>query len=323
MDNALGLFWSLWLVATLGWLLGTLWPYVSLHFVDNSRLSPASRARRVLILAALPWLLPVILVALVNAVPLLKASHWVADHCRYHSHGHLHACDAIAGSSDFGYINITLTGLIIVSLLTSFLRLARREWQMRRRLLMLSAFAQGKPRVRVVDDRRPFALAAGIHNRFVLLSRGLLQQLSRREKRVVLAHEFAHLRHADPLRNLLFECLLTLHLPQRATALRRVWQQALEERADDAAVARFGRDAVASTLLQVIRASRSYHTERCSAVGANALQRIQRLLAAHERETHPVYFFEGVHLAGLLAVAALTFFHHHTLETWVAWVAGI
>ncbi len=80
---------------------------------------------------------------------------------------------------------------------------------------------------------------------------------------------------------------------------------------------------MASTLLQVIRASRSYHTERCSAVGANALQRIQRLLAAHERETHPAYFFEGVHLAGLLAVAALTFFHHHTLETWVAWVAGI
>ena len=326
MKDLGGMLWSLWLIALAGWLLGNFWAYTSLRFADNHYFSPDSRARRILLLAALPWLLPLILITLLNAVPLVKANHWLTDHCRDHSHGHLHACDATALSFnlplDLGYANLAVTGLIMLFLFTNFLRLLWREWQMHQRLHMLSVFAHGRQRLRVLDDQRPIALAAGLHNRFVLLSTGLLQQLTYRERRVVLVHEFAHLRRADPLRNLVFEFLLTLHLPWQATTLRRLWQQAQEEAADDAAVSRFGRDTVASTLLRVIRVSQAYRTERCSAVGANAVQRIQRLLSSGEHEPRS-FVFESAHMLGLLALGTLAFFHHHTLETLAAWIAGV
>lgn len=57
------------------------------------------------------------------------------------------------------------------------------------------------PRLFLVEDERPYAFAVG-HSRFraaIVLNRGLLDLLSREERRGVLAHEIAHLRHHDTL----------------------------------------------------------------------------------------------------------------------------
>lgn len=317
----LSLLWLLLLVAVGGWLLSFVMVTFSLAVAGDARLSPRLRQRRALILASLPWLLPASLVLAMCLIALLKPSGWINDHCLYHQHGHLHLCFAHLPLMNLGLVEAVCVGLIILLLSIHAVRLVRREVKTRRELQTLAGFARGQRRLRILEDNRPFALAVGIVNPLVLFSQGLLQRLSLHERRVVMAHELAHLRHADLLRNMLFEILLCLHLPIYAHRLRRIWLQALEEHADDSAVARFGRDTVAATLLQVIKVSRAHPLANFAAVGADPLVRIRRLLSTQEPTTSS-QFFESFHMVVLLLASLLSFVYHHALETLLTWITG-
>lgn len=107
-------------------------------------------------------------------------------------------------------------------------------------------------RVRVVDVGEPLAVTAGLWRPYVVISSGLLSQLSTRQVRAVLTHEHAHARRRDPLR-LLLGRVLAAHLwfLPLSVDLRGRAQQNYELAADRAAARRHGRVAVASALLQV------------------------------------------------------------------------
>lgn len=66
------------------------------------------------------------------------------------------------------------------------------------RLLVRTAGISSVPKVLVIPDARPQAMTTGVgESATIILSRGLLRALSRRELRAVVAHEIAHIRNHD------------------------------------------------------------------------------------------------------------------------------
>jgi hypothetical protein len=107
-------------------------------------------------------------------------------------------------------------------------------------------------RVRVVDGARPFALTYGLRRPRILLSTGLLRSLNNEELAAVLAHERAHVRNRDPLKNMVARMIPARHfyLPGM-THLSRRFTVGRELAADRSAIARHGIAALAGSLLKV------------------------------------------------------------------------
>jgi len=156
----------------------------------------------------------------------------------------------------------------------------------------------------------------------VVLSRGLLNELSPRERRIVLAHEAAHLRHGDVRRNVLFELLLKLHFPVARRRLRQAWLSALEERADDAVARRFGAEPVVETLLHVARLKLHQPVSGFSVAGANLADRVGRLLDGERGTTVDAPVFETACAFVLTALFASAIVGHHALETLLGFLTG-
>lgn len=320
MNGMFGLFWMLLLLAIFAWAAGATASGLLSRFVFSRHLVPGFRLRRAAMLALLPWLGSIALLAGVMVMALGKAGGWVTDHCAYHGPSHPHFCFEHLPAIHPGVIESTLVAVVLVALAGSLLRFLYREWSAARYVNRLLRLSSGHLRSRVIDDDRPVALAAGWLFPVVLLSRGLRKKLDRRERRIVIAHEFAHLRGGDLAANLVFECLLLLHLPRVARCLRREWRQALEERADDRVVEQFGREDVASTLLKVLRLQRVDAVPGLAVSGADAVHRIERLLSTDE--SPDALPFVSLCLGGVITVAVALASSHHLLETLLGFVTG-
>lgn len=321
MNSLLDLFWLLFLLAVATWAVAAIVTPLIASPALHVALSPATRARRALLIAALPWIAPLTVVASVCLLAVAKPLGWIADHCLYHGPGHPHLCLEHLPAIGLNHVHALGAGLALLCVAVVLARFLAREHRMAARLNTLHALAHGRHRLHILEDDQSLAFAAGLGKSFVLLSRGLLRRLAPRERRIVLAHEVAHLRNGDLIRNLAFEVLLLLQLPWTARALRAAWRQALEERADDRVAARFGTDDVASTLLKVLRITLPDPATTFSAAGANPLRRVERLLSMNELSGRQ-WQFEFGYVVVLLGAAITVTAAHHALETLLGFLTG-
>lgn len=270
----------------------------------------------------MPWLLPITAVVSITALSAAKPLGLIADHCLYHGPGHPHLCLKHLPAIALSHLHFTGAAAALLVILTLSARYFFRERRVALRLRSVRSLSHGFGRLRILEDHQSLALAADPGDPFVLISRGLLDRLTRRERRIVLAHEIAHLRHKDLLRNYAFEVLLLLHLPWAAGRLRNRWRQALEERADDSVAMRFGAESVAQALVQVIRGSRPEWTPAFSASGADPLRRIERLLSAPENVNDRSIAFELTYVGLLIALVVTVSTSHHDVETLLGFLTG-
>lgn len=321
MSAWLGFAWLLFLCMAAAWLFAAVAALGLSRLPDDPASEPGQRARRALLVALLPWLVPVTVTLSVVALAAAKPLGIVVDHCLFHGPGHPHLCLGhlpvlAVGRAELAGVTTALVALVFVAC-----RYGLRERRMAARLRSMRALSHGFGRLRILDDPQPLALAANPGDPFVLLSRGMLSRITRRERRIVVAHEIAHLRHRDLARNVLFEALLLIQLPGTSRRLRRSWRQALEERADDRVARRFGSHAVARTLLNVLRGPRQAPA-LFSISGADARRRIGRMMAGNASLTPRPKLFENVYAAALLALASWVALAHHALETLLGFLAG-
>lgn len=320
MTHWLGFLWLLFLCAVASWLLGALTAVVLSRFATE-KFDPTTRLRRALLVALTPWLVPITTLAAIIGLAASKPLGLVTDHCVYHGPGHPHLCLGHLPEIPLGVLHLATFSGVCAVLLVFLLRHVVRHRQVALRLRSMRTLSRGCGRLRRLDSPRPLALAANPRDPFVLMSRGLLERLSRRERRVVLAHEVAHVRRNDLVRNLVFEILLLAHFRHVADRLRRAWRQAMEERADDGVAARFGSETVARTLVRVIQASRLERTSALSISGADPLRRVERLLQPAPKMPGSLGFEVG--FAGALVLfAGGIVTSHHAVETALGFLTG-
>lgn len=311
MNGWVGMLWMLFMLAGMVWFASVLFVTLIAPFATRSTLAPGVRARRALLLAAMPLAATFATVAAVSALAVAKPLDWIADHCAYHGPGHPHLCFEHLPAIVIPPLHV---GLFIAALLIAVIVVARFTMHARSftaRLCALSGMASGRS-VRVIDTAQPFAFAASVGAPFVMMSRGLIEKLSLRERRIVMAHEASHLRNGDLAWNRLFEILLLLN--PFSTRLRNTWRQALEERADDMVAARYGNDAVAATISKMLRFTSNHYAAAFSATGADAVRRVRRLVVG-ENSVNVLPVFEVALVAALVMLAIVTGGAHHALET--------
>lgn len=325
MGNWTDFLWLLFLVAIASWATGMLATKLAMPGLLGRRVPWSRREKQCLALASAPLLVMLLSVFSVVFLAAAKQLGWITDHCLNHEGmAHLHLC-----LEHVPALNLNgLHGLIVLALLAppvvGGVRLLYQEQALAGRLAMLRRIGPGT--VQRIPASRPIACAGGIRRPIIVLSRSLLDGLERRQRRVVLAHEAAHLRHGDPQRSLALELLLLFHLPGSAQTIRRCWSQALEERADDVTARRFGHDFVARTLLDVYRLGADAPKGSWSMAGAGLQRRIERLLKLQEEAKSSSGFdtctgwLYGAILA-LLPILLIT--HHHGLETALSHVPGM
>lgn len=321
MDGVTGLLWLLFLVAVAAWIMGALASNVLSRVMLAAWLTPREKMRRSLMLASLPGLATLLLLGGVIFMALGKTYGWVTDHCVYHGPGHPHLCFEHLPAIGLGAIEASIAAMVFGVVGVQLARYTWRELVSARSINSLLRLAAGGRRLRRTQDTSHYALAAGVTAPRVLISHGLLAQLGWRERRIVVAHEFTHLRHRDLVRNSMFELLMLFHPRLTASRLRRTWRQAMEERADDVAALRFGAEAVAATLLKVVRLQRGQPACGLGVAGADTANRIERLLAADGDQGAP---FPAIYVCwvSILAFAAGLSSSHHLLETALGFLTG-
>lgn len=277
---------------------------------DKGQLQP----RHILLVCALPWLMPFAATLAMVSLAAAKRWGWVHDHCVFHAPHHPHFCfehlpEMLLGH---GHAVVAIATFMVLGALSvqHWRKLHRQSMQ----LAALTAFSRGRSMLLVLDDERVMAFAAGSKRPHIYVSQGLIGQLSHRERRMVLAHEAAHIRHRDLLFSRWLEHLLLLHFKPSANVLRRLWRDAIETRADERVATRFGRLETAELLLRLTKLTQPVPTPVAFG-GGDIAARIHHLLyrAPTSRRERP--FFETVVTAGLLALMAGLFISHHTLET--------
>lgn len=318
MSGFLGFVWLMLMLAAAGWIAATALIPVLSWIGLSPRLAPAERRTRLWLMAALPWALPLTLVLaglFLAAGQLLGLLH---DHCLHHGPGHPHICLAHLPQLVLSYPEIFLFASASSYFVLRWLRMTIEQSRQSGHIAALTAFSKRERRcLQIIEDKRLLGFAAGLRKPAIFLSRGLLEQLGIRERRIVLAHEAAHLRHGDLPKTLAFECLLLLHLPWVAASLRMQWSRVIEEHADDVVAERFGPIDVASTLLTVSRSSMQAPVG-LSVAGANPAQRIQRLLNGSANKKHGL--FSRIYLIALITIGIAIFFGHHQVETLLGWI---
>lgn len=307
----LWLFVLLWL---LGWVLALVFVPVAISWLVHNSRGGQPQPRHVLLVCALPWLVPLTATLAMAALAGAKSWGWVDDHCLFHPPHHPHFCfrhlPNMLFSHGHGHVIIAVGLLLIFGVLA-----LRRGWRLRRQsgsLATLTALSRGKSLVRVLDEPRLMAFAAGKQPR-IYLSQGLIARLTRRERRMVLAHEVAHIRHRDLLVSRWLDWLLLLHLKPCAEQLRRLWRDAAEVRADERVARHFGRLATAELLLRL--ATSMQPAPVSTALGGGDVVARIHILLNDAPSSRRVSRFDTAFAAGLLILLCVLFAHHHALET--------
>ncbi len=274
---------------------------------------------RLLLVALLPCAIPLLAVSAVLAPAIAKPLGMIAHHCVAHGPGHPHIClvhPPIVALSPWHWLAVALAVLSLSWRIGTHLLHRRRVLAQLRPLL---AFADRSGRLRTLDTPHVVALAVDPVNPVILLSSGLRRRLQPRQRRIVLAHEVAHLRHGDLPASRLIDALSVLHISPVGKNLRAAWRQAIEEHADDVVAARFGREDVAQTLIQVARLPALGAGPALRASGGNTVRRIERLLDGPTEMHRPAVFaagYAGAMLGGWLVLV----WAHHAIESLLGWI---
>lgn len=308
------LVWLFVVLGLLGWALAQILLPVIIGGLLRFPGSSQSQPRRILLVSALPWLIPLTAIVAMTILSTAKSRGWVHDHCLFHAPHHPHFCfehlpEMLLGH---GHMLVTAAMFSVYGLL-----LVRLRWRFGRQAADLEALArlsEGKGLLRVMEDPRVTAFAAGGGHPHIYLSHGLVSQLSIRERRMIVAHEAAHIRHKDLIFGHCLEHLLLLHLKPCADRLRHLWRNAIEVRADEQVAGRFGRVATAELLLRLAKSTQSAPVPTAFG-GGDVATRIVTLLHGTSTSRRQIPYFEGVFIAGVLALLIGLLASHHTLET--------
>ncbi|MDO3385308.1 M56 family metallopeptidase [Gilvimarinus sp. SDUM040013] len=273
-----------------------------------------SERRRLWLLAGMPWLLPATAIAALFASSLAKAMNWIHDHCLQHLQHHPHFCfehlpEIALGLAQSLPVAIATLGFLIL-LAARLIRQAKDH----DRVKLLQKLLPNGARLKHFHDSRPLAFALGIRRPAIFLSSGLKQWLTKRQQRLVLAHEAAHIRNRDGLKNALFECLLVAHLHR--TNLRQRWHLSTEVLADECVAQQYDALELATILVKLERAKIAT-TQHLSITGSNTQLRIQHLIQKDERPDS--FSFEVLLYGMLFAVPVMAIIHHHVIETVLGW----
>ena len=172
---------------------------------------------------------------------------------------------------------------------------------------------------RVIDEMSPIACSVGWLRPQVVFSRGLLSMTDTRERAVILAHELAHGRRFDNLRQLLMLGATWAYGP-RVRRLLVADLRAASEQACDAEAARTVRDPrlVAATLIRLARATPCRHNLAvCGIDGADIEARVHALLVpAHAAFPTLPWAVLGLAASSIFLAASIAPLHH-VLE-WLA-----
>lgn len=148
------------------------------------------------------------------------------------------------------------------------------------------------PPIVAVSVAEPLLLCQGIVKPRIAISEALVARLRPEGLRVALAHELSHVRHGDPLRDVLLVALRTVQWfnPVAQVVARRITQET-EWRADDEAVATTGNaPALARALLESVRARGGDFLGAFGRARIAALEmRCRRVLAPPEPATQPEF----------------------------------
>ena len=316
MTGWLNLGWMLLMVALLTWLAAIAIVPLVLRFVACDSL-PSER-RQLWLVAAIPWLLPLASVTGIVGLATAKQLGWFEDHCLYHVPEHPHFCFEHLPQILLGAAHSFAGISVLAAIAGLFAWYAFDKFRQSRRIHALSILTPGFGPLRRIDDSRALAFAGGLCKPNVFLSNSIKSVLNKRQQRIVVAHEVAHIRHLDVVKNMLFDLLLLLHIAPQG--LRRRWRLNTEVRADKRAAERYSSLDVAEVLLILTRAS--YRSSSLtSIVGADPQQRIDRLLSAQKPGGR--FMLDGLFWSSM-AVLTLSFaVYHHTLETLLGWLLGL
>jgi Zn-dependent protease with chaperone function len=216
---------------------------------------PTARARTAWWLLVGPLAIGLAYAAAIVAIPSLMAgTHGLAAACSSHDRNWWHGCvwhPLEQGASPWLWAGLGALAIASAALVT---RAGRALLQARNHARALVRLARPVADVRVLDTEAPLAVACGVGCGHVLLSSGLVEALPADQLRVVLAHERAHLAHADVRWRLAARILSALHFPGTRSRLLQALVLASEQRCDRVAAEEVGsRVLVAETLLAVER----------------------------------------------------------------------
>jgi hypothetical protein len=255
-------------------------------------------ALAVLSFVGFTWAL--LLVVLANVVQL----HGIAERLAWCS-------DLVATHRE----SFTPTGLMALAATVAILISATRVRLEQRRQHALKS----EEAIAVIHSHEPVAYALPGKPGQVVVSTGMLNALDAGERRVLIAHERAHLRRHHHRYLRLME-LAAASLPV-LTPLKSRLRFAVERWADEEAAKEVGdRALVASAIARAALASQPAPLDGLAIADAGVVERVEMMLSGSDRDTHPteiaLFLVVGFGVAGL--AASLVF-----LEPWVLALFGL
>jgi beta-lactamase regulating signal transducer with metallopeptidase domain len=313
MKEALSLLWMLACVSASSWMLSQIAVALMSRLSAPGSLAPL--ARRLWLLASMPLLAVTLPSGALLALATAKQQSWVHDHC-HHEHLHAHFC---LEHLPHLMVPVALWCAVLLLALVACLRLTRccnALWITHSRQASLKQLAQAHKGLHIWRNDIPQAFVAGLWHPAIFVSDALFKNVTKRQQRLIIAHETAHARHGDPLKHAFFQILLCFHTPITATILQHRWCMLMEMRADEYAATRFSPHEVAMTLLTLARYPMTPHRSP-SATGACIQERIQHLLSPRRAGSSPLG--DLVISTALLSAPVVTAFQHHAIETLLGW----
>lgn len=288
--------------------------------VRTAHWAPESRYR---VLALLGWA-PLALTAAALCATLTRsvlALVWPEyDHCLAHDHGHIHLCWSHVPAQLGNAVSAFVLSLTIGWLVATTLKGSLRVYRARRLTAQLLATSRADRRLRahVTPLQTPLCLSVGVLRPKIVLSEGLLAQLTPRELSIVMQHETAHnLRRDTAMRLLLHATTLFMWQSARSRLLFEL-DVAAEQSCDEAAALATGdRLQVAATILKAERLLQEPAALQPMAVSFGSTG-VERRVTALLSDTQPRASTAGAVLALLVGVASLFAASsplHHVTET--------
>ncbi len=248
------------------------------------RWDPERRHRALVLLALAPPALG--LVSLFAALlPSVLALRWPAhDHCLAH-HGHVHLCflhPPTHPGNGASWLVLALALGWLAARATRALVELRRASRAAARLLSQS-HGDVRLHARVLPAEAPLCLLVGVMRPVVVVSEGLVAQVSSADLAVLLHHERAHAARRDTLLRLVVRAATALLWGPARTRLLRALALAAEQSCDEAAGRAVGdRLQVAAVILKaerLLQAPPAALASAAAAFGGDVPARVEALLA--------------------------------------------
>lgn len=264
--------------------------------------------------AWIPLLLPMLTIAAMLMISLGKSWGLIDDHCLHHTLHHPHFCFFHLSAAGFNWLHSILIGFIFVVVMKVTIKLNHfnRQRLESNRILNLS---RSNKILTTFKSSGFVAFTLGILKPKVFVSEAIERQLTKREQRIIIAHESNHIRNKDTLKNYLLDFLLIFHMSP--SHLKNEIRLHMEIQADKKLTKKFSRFEVAQLLVKLARFNFN-HTHASNFTGSEVESRIRQLLDPSS-ESHKNALLAKLTYALLLLFPFFILINHHAVETFAGW----